>query len=117
MPNICNSAHDCTLDVTDTWLANTLSTLIPALDKEGSNYLVILLWDEGQGKHSCCGLPTNAGGRVPVVLYSPLVKNEFEDNTPYTHYSLLKTISQAWGLQYLGHAKDLSNVLITLPWK
>jgi hypothetical protein len=62
-------------------------------------------------------LPAPGGGRVPVVLYSPQVKNGFEDPTPYTHYSLLKTISQAWGLQYLGHAADDSNVLITAPWK
>ncbi len=116
-PNLCNDAHDCSLDVTDGWMTSLLSQLIPALDKEGSNYLVVLAWDEGQGKHSCCGLPLEAGGRVPIVLYSPLVKNGFEDNTPYTHYSLLKTISEAWGLPYLGHAADANNVLITAPWK
>ena len=51
------------------------------------------------------------------MLYSPLVKNGFEDATPYTHYSLLKTISAAWGLPYLVHAADDNNVLITAPWK
>src|SRR5215207_10010149 len=65
-----------------------------------------LLWFAGPG-----------GGRVPVVLYSPQVKNGFEDPTPYTHYSLLKTISEAWGLPYLGHAADESNALIVAPWK
>jgi phospholipase C len=117
MPNLCYSSHDCALDVSDAWLANTLSTLIPALDKDGANYLVAFLWDEGEGKHSCCGLPSKAGGRVAVVLYSPLVKNGFEDSTPYTHYSLLKTISEAWGLPYLGHAAEDNNVAITAPWK
>ena len=116
-PNICNDAHDCSLDVTDGWMANLLGQLVPALDVEGSNYLVVLAWDEGQGHHSCCGLPLEAGGRVPIVLYSPLVKNGFEDSTSYTHYSLLKTISEAWGLPYLGHAADANNVLIIAPWK
>jgi hypothetical protein len=115
-PNICNDSHDCELDVTDAWLTNLLGTLIPALDATGESYVVAMLFEEGQGDHSCCGLP-EGGGRVPVVLYSPLVKNAFEDPTPYTHYSLLKTISEAWGLPYLAHAADETNVLITAPWK
>ena len=52
-----------------------------------------------------------------MVIYSPQVKNGFEDPTPYTHYSLLKTISEAWGLQYLGHAAEDNHVLIIAPWK
>ncbi len=116
-PNLCNDAHDCGLDVADAWMTDLLGRLVPTLDKQGPNYLLVLTWDEGQGSHSCCGLPLLAGGRIPVVFYSPLVKNGFEDSTPYTHYSLLKTISEAWGLPYLGHAADDGNVLITAPWK
>ena len=116
-PNLCNDAHDCPLDVADAWLTELLSRLVPALDATGESYLLVMLFEEGQGNHSCCGLPLEAGGRVPVVFYSPSVKNGFEDSTPYTHYSLLKTISTAWGLPLLGHAADDSNVLITVPWK
>ncbi len=116
-PNLCNDAHDCPLDVTDAWLTNLLGALVPALNATGKSYLLVMTFDEGQGDHSCCGLPPSAGGRVPVVLYSPLVKNGFEDSTPYTHYSLLKTISVAWGLPYLSHAANDDNVLITAPWK
>ena len=116
-PNECNDAHDCSLKVADKWLGNLLATLIPALDASTQPYLVVLTFDEGQGDHSCCGLPEEAGGRVATVLISPVVKNAFEDNTPYTHYSLLKTISESWGLEYLGHAADENNVLIKAPWK
>jgi hypothetical protein len=116
-PDMCNSGHDCSLDVSDEFLDQHLSRLIPALEKEGSNYLIVLTWDEGQGDHGCCGLPEKAGGRIAVVLISPLVKNNFEDETPYTHYSLLKTISQSWGLEYLGHAADDAHQLIVSPWR
>jgi hypothetical protein len=116
-PNICNDSHDCSLDVTDAWLTNLLATVIPALDATGESYFVAMLFEEGQGSHTCCGLPEPGGGRVPVVIYSPLAQNGFEDPTPYTHYSLLKTISQAWGLPYLVHAADETNALITAPWK
>ncbi|MEO5887539.1 MAG: alkaline phosphatase family protein [Anaerolineales bacterium] len=116
-PNLCNDSHDCELDVSDAWLTDLLGYLVPALDATGESYFIAMLFEEGQGNHSCCGFPLEAGGRVPVVLYSPLVKNGFEDPTPYTHYSLLKTISEAWGLPYLGHAAQDSHVLIIAPWK
>ena len=116
-PNLCNSAHDCTLRVADDWLNMQLSLLMPALDATAEPYLIILTWDEGQGDHSCCGLPESAGGRVATILISPQVKIGFQDATPYSHYSLLKTISASWGLPYLGHAADELTSLIIAPWR
>jgi hypothetical protein len=116
-PNVCNDSHDCSLDVADIWLANLMATLTPALDKSGEPYLIVVLFDEAQRPNGLLKLLESGGGRVPVVLYSPLVKKGFEDSARYNHYSLLKTISAAWGLPYLGHAADSDNILITAPWK
>ena len=116
-PNQCNDAHDCDLNIADGWLRTLMAPLQVALDVEGKPYLIVITWDEGQGNHSCCGLPAEAGGRIATILVSPQVKTGFEDRTPYTHYSLLKTIAESWHLQYLGHAADEENVLITAPWK
>ncbi|HTX79113.1 MAG TPA: alkaline phosphatase family protein [Longilinea sp.] len=126
MPNSCVSTDDdfsnpdCNLALADNWLSGIMNKLIPYLNQRAATepYLIVLTWDEGQGSHSCCGLPNeNAGGRVPTVLISPLAKGSFQDDTPYTHYSLLKTIETAWNLPLLGHAADDNNVLITAPWK
>jgi len=116
-PDICYSAHDCAVELADGWLKQQMDKLYPALEATGEPYLIILTWDEGQGQHSCCGMPDPAGGRIATVLISPQVRQNFQDETPYSHYSLLKTISAAWGLPYLGHAADADTALITAPWK
>jgi phospholipase C len=115
IPNQCNNSHDCTVDVADTWLDQWVPPLMHT-QAYAEGGLIALAFEEGQGEHTCCGL-TTGGGRVPMILISPWVKRGFQDDTPYTHYSLLKTIAEAWGLPYLGHAADESNVLIVKPWE
>jgi hypothetical protein len=78
---------------------------------------LFVTWDDGNTNDSCCGLPAEAGGHIPTILISPRAKNGFQDATPYTTYSLLRTISEAWGLPLLGHAADATNVPILAPWK
>jgi len=118
-PNLCNNAHDCGLDVADAWVGEMVTKLTAALASKASTepYLIVLTWEEGETDDTCCGLGGWAGGRVATVLISPLVKNGFQDSTPYTHYSLLKTIEEAWGLLYMGHAADVTNVIMVAPWR
>jgi phosphatidylinositol-3-phosphatase len=116
-PNLCNDAHDCFVNVADAWLNTFLQKLTPVLDTTRQPYLIILTWDEGATKEGCCGLPSNAGGRIATVLISPQVKLGFKDDTPFTHYSLLKTIETFWGLPLLGHAADPETVLIEKPFQ
>ncbi len=70
-PDMCNDAHDCDVPIADAWLQNFMSQLMPPLDKSGKPYLIVLTWDEGQGNHSCCGLPAEAGGRIATILSFP----------------------------------------------
>lgn len=115
VPNLCNSAHNCGLNVTDDWLKTWVSKVMssPAYDQ---NTLIVLTWDEGSSDQACCGLKS-AGGRVATVLISPLVRQGFQDTTPYTHYSLLKTIAEGWGLPMLAHAADAQENLIAAPFE
>jgi phospholipase C len=115
MPNMCNSGHDCGLNTADEWLGKTLKPILESPDFD-KNSLLVVSFDEGTESTPCCGL-ASTGGRVATVLVSPAVRKGFEDNTPYTHYSLLKTISAAWGLQPLGQAADSGTNLILTPWE
>lgn len=54
---------------------------------------------------------------MATILMSPQAKSNFEDATPYSHYSILKTISESWHLAFLGHAFDSATSLIIVPWK
>src|SRR5262249_23313872 len=44
------------------------------------------------------------GDRTGAVLLSPLLKAGTISNTGFNHYSLLKTIEDIFGLDYLGYA-------------
>jgi phosphatidylinositol-3-phosphatase len=115
MPNLCNSGHDCSAATADKWVNGMVNKLqaAPAL---GNNSLIIIAFDEGSGKSTagCCGLPSPAGGQVAVVLISPTALPDMSDNTPYSHYSLLKTILTAWSLPALGNTAQAQ--AITAPW-
>ena len=116
-PNLCNGGHDCGLDVVDEYLSMQLDQLMesPAL---GENYLIYISFEEAdEDTSSCCGMPDEAGGRVPAVLVSPQAQKGYQEDTPLSHYSLLKTILGSWGLGDLGHTADPETLAITAPWK
>jgi hypothetical protein len=117
-PNLCNSSHDCSAGQADQWLGALVDKLqaSPAL---GKNSLIAIVFDEAndKDKSGCCGLSAKAGGHIAAVMVSPLARKGFEDNTPYNHYSLLKTIAQAWSLPLLGHAADPETSAIEAPWQ
>jgi hypothetical protein len=62
-------------------------------------------WDAGQF----------GGGKVPAIVVTHNGARSITDATPYNHYSLLRTIEQAWGLGYLGYAADAANVKSMTP--
>jgi phosphatidylinositol-3-phosphatase len=83
----------------------------------GENSLIIITFDEGGSSDysTCCGL-TTSGGHVATILISPKAKPTFRDNTPYNHYSLLKTILAAWNLPALGNTAEPAIQPIEAPW-
>ena len=117
MPNLCHSSHDCGLEVADAWLGRVLKSILDssAFDR---NCLLVLTFDEGTTLQGCCGpSPQLFGGHIATVLISPLTKPGYEDSTPYSHYSLLKTVEASWGLDKLGRTSDPTTSLIVLPWQ
>jgi hypothetical protein len=46
------------------------------------------------------------GGRTGAVVLSPFVTPGSINDTPYNHYSLLRTVEDLFGLPPLGYAQD-----------
>ncbi len=116
-PNLCNDAHSCPVATADQWLGPLVDNILHSASFD-QNSLLVIAFDEGTTNLGCCGLSSSAGGKIATLLISKLVKPGFQDDTPYTHYSLLKTIETSWGLQpLLGHAADAETTLISAPWK
>jgi hypothetical protein len=105
-PDVCNDGHDCPLEVGDNWLRQVVPniTTSPAYLDGG---LLVITWDEGNTADGCCG-GLAQGGHVVTILASPVARTGFTSDVPETHYHLLRTIEDAWGLTPLGHAADVA---------
>jgi hypothetical protein len=82
--------------------------------KSRQNVAIVITFDEGTGKtrEGCCAVTPDApsnfgGGHIPTIVITNHGPRGVRDDTPYNHYSLLRTMEDAFGVRpYLGHAAD-----------
>jgi len=99
VPDMCNSMHDCSVRTGDRWLARVLPPLLKL-----RNTLVFVTFDEG-----------NAGNHIPTAALGTAVRRGTRITTPTNHYSLLRTIEQAWGLPLLGRSAAAKPITAIWP--
>jgi hypothetical protein len=128
--NLCNDMHgmgpgahvpaDCAYDPVgplirrgDNWAVNVVNTIVGSpLWASGDNVAIVVTWDESDSpaRDGCCGVTPNApsnfgGGHIPTIVITNHGPRGVVDPTPYNHYSLLRTIEDAFGIHdYLGLA-------------
>jgi phosphatidylinositol-3-phosphatase len=125
-PSLCHDGHDSPCADGEpgglTSINSFLQEWVPkitssaAFQKDG---LLIITYDESNGVQSdssaCCGeapgpntllpgLDGLGGGRTGAVLISPFIKPGTVSTTSYNHYSMLRSVEDIFGLQYLGNA-------------
>jgi phospholipase C len=88
VPDMCHSTHDCPVRTGDRWLARVLPPLLKL-----PNTLVFVTFDEGL-----------AGNHIPALALGTAVRRGVRSAAPVDHYSLLRTIEDAWGLPLLGRS-------------
>lgn len=94
VPNLCHDMHNCSVEAGDTWLGGFLSPLLrnPKL----AHSVVFVVTDE----------PTTeqASTAVPALALGPTVVAGSRYSSRTSHYGLLRTIEDAWGLPRLGRS-------------
>ena len=98
-PDMCNSTHDCELTKGDEWLKEWVPRIMGS-SAWGPDAVLFITFDEGDSDAGCCRYA--AGGVIDTVVVSPLARPGFVSERSYDHYSLLRTIEEAWGLPLLG---------------
>jgi acid phosphatase len=104
-PNMCNDMHDCSINTGDAWLAQVVPGILASSAFQNGGVL-FLTWDEGTTSAGCC---INAsGGQVVTVVVAPSGVAGLRSAVNETHYSLLRTVEESWGLGALGQAASSS---------
>jgi hypothetical protein len=124
-PNLCHDGHDAPcagghepggLESADAFLRQWVPRILasPAF----ADGLLMVTFDESEsGAESCCNEPQfpntpsnggpdlgSGGGRTGTVLLSPFVLPGSKNETPYNHFSQLRSVEDIFGLEHLGYA-------------
>jgi phospholipase C len=86
VPDACHSMHDCPVAAGDRWLARTIPPLLKL-----PNTVVFVTFDEGTVRN-----------HVPALAAGTAVRPATRVTARSGHYSLLRTIEDAWSLPRLG---------------
>jgi phosphatidylinositol-3-phosphatase len=138
IPNQCNDMHglggdkvpdDCRYNNNPGLVARgdrVLSELVQQIEaspvwKQTGKVAIVITFDEDDGPHhdsdlkkqGCCGFdpdePGNqGGGRIPTIVITNHGPQGLIDDTPYNHYSVLRTVEDAFGItEHLGRSGSL----------
>ena len=139
IPNQCNEMHglygaglpaDCEIANTaglirrgDAYIGKLIAELQATTAwKSPGNMAVVITFDEGSGgdRAGCCAMTPDApsnfgGGHIPTIVITNHGPRGVKDDTPYNHYSLLRTVEDAFGLKdHLGHAADTDKGVVSM---
>jgi hypothetical protein len=103
IPNLCHDMHDCSVATGDAWLRAHLRGYVSWAMRHDS--LLIVTWDEDDG---------SASNHIATIFVGQQVKPG-RYRVPISHYNVLRTIEQAYGLPYRGQAA--THYPITSVWR
>jgi hypothetical protein len=96
-PNLCNDMHDCSVATGDAWLSGVVPQILQSAAFADS--LLLITFDEGVSS-------LNGGGHIPLIVASSRTPAGTRSSTLVTHYSVLRTIEDAWSLPPLGQSAN-----------
>ena len=101
VPDLCNDMHDCNVATGDRWLARNIAPIL--VSPQLARSVVFVVFDEGT-------TDAGGGGSVAALALGPAVRRGSTYTPPTSHYGLLRTIEDAWGLPRLGASRIASPI-------
>jgi len=92
-PNINNDGHNTGLSYAANWLTGFLSARLTQNNFYSPGMLIVITFDEGED---------GSTNQVWTLLLGQMLQAGIQDDTYYTHYSLLSTVEANWQLGNLG---------------
>jgi phosphatidylinositol-3-phosphatase len=124
VPADCDGANPAALIARGDRVAGDLVRRIEATGawRSNQNVAIVITFDESSGKSraGCCGVTPDAasnfgGGHIPTIVITNHGPRGLADPTPYNHYSLLRTMEDAFGIHdHLGHAGDAAAGMVAM---
>jgi hypothetical protein len=98
IPNLLDDMHDGTVQQGDTWLRTHMDAY--AQWAKANNSLLIVTWDEDDNSQN---------NQIPTLFVGAHVTpGDYAE--PITHYTVLRTLEDAYGLAHLGNAASATTI-------
>jgi hypothetical protein len=97
-PNLQDDMHDGTIQQGDTWLKNNMNAYLQWA--KANNSLLVVTWDEDDSSQSNQVPTLFAGAHIAAGSYSERI----------THYTVLRTVEDAYGLGHLGNSASVNPI-------
>jgi len=97
-PNLQNDMHDGSIQTGDTWLRTHMDAYLQWA--KANNSLLVVTWDEDDSSQSNQVPTLFAGAHIAAGSYSEKI----------THYTVLRTIEDAYGLGHLGNSASVNPI-------
>jgi len=98
IPDMCHDMHDCPVSTGDAWLKRFVTPLLRSPQLVHS--VVFVVFDESD----------STDPRTAALALGPLVKPGSAFRPSMSHYGLLRTVEDAWGLPRLGRSARVAPV-------
>ena len=119
VPDQCHDMHgtggcsdtNSLISAGDSYVGATVNQIMDSSTWKKGNNAIVVTWDEddysdaGLPGTGCCGADPG-GGHVVTIVITNHGHFPTTDGTAYNHYSLLKSMEEAFGLPFLAHAGD-----------
>jgi phosphatidylinositol-3-phosphatase len=104
VPNQRNDMHSASVRTGDDFLRAFLPSILGS-GSFAAGSLLIVTWDEGSSNDG-------GGGHIATIVATPGMAPGTQYDLSATHYSVLRTVEDAWGMPHLGAAADASAIPI-----